>query len=50
MVTGDSHTKRIKRYLFNNSFKTAKIYIKSFSRAKTQDLRHHITPLLAEKI
>ena len=49
MVVGDSHIKRIKRNLFNNSFENARSYLKSFSGAKTEDMKHYIIPSLNEQ-
>ena len=49
MVLGDSHTKRIKRNLFNNSFDNAKTYIKSFSGARTNDMKHYAIPSLNDQ-
>lgn len=49
MVVGDSHIKRIKRNLFNDSFDNAKSYIKSFSGAKIDDMKYYITPSLKEQ-
>ena len=49
MVVGDSHVKRIRRNLFNNSFENARSYLKSFSGAKTEDMKHYIIPSLNEQ-
>ena len=49
MMIGDSHIKRMKMGLFNNSFETVQSKIKSFNGAKTQELKHEIIPSLAEQ-
>ena len=49
MVIGDIHIKRIKQNLINNSFETAKSYVKLFSPAKAPDLKHYIITSLADQ-
>ena len=48
VVIGDSHLKRIKRNLFNNSFDNAKSFIKPFGGAKTEHMKHYVIPSLTE--
>ena len=45
---GDSHTRRIKKNLFNNSIIEGKAHLNSFSRATINRLDHFITPILEE--
>ena len=47
-VVGDSHIRRIKRNLFNNSLYEGKAYLKGFNGASIKSLDHFITPTLAE--
>ena len=49
MVIGNSHLKRIKRNLFNNSFDNAKSFIKYFGGAKTEHIKHYVIPYLKEQ-
>ena len=42
LVTGDSHIKRVKRNIFNNSITNGKSYLKSFSGANAKHLGHYI--------
>ena len=49
MLVGDSHLKRIKRKLFNDSIENEKCYIKSYSGANIKELNHFIELPLAEE-
>ena len=49
VVIGDSHLKRIKRHIFNNSFDNAKSFIKSFGGAETEHIKHYVIPSLKEQ-
>ena len=44
MVVEDSHINRSQRNLFNNSFETAKRYIKLFSSKKSHNFKHYVIP------
>ena len=44
MVVDDSHINRFQRNLFNNSFETAKRYIKLFSSKKSHNFKHYVIP------
>ena len=49
-MIGDNHIRRVKRDKLQNSFDNVKSFVRYFSGAKTQDLRHYIIPsLLKEK-
>ena len=41
--------KRINRKKFNNSFRRAESYIKSFPDANVQELEHYVTPHLQDQ-
>ena len=43
-VVVDSHSKRINRKKFHNSFEKGKSFIKSFPGAKIQELEHYVIP------
>ena len=45
-IVGDSHIRRIKKNLFNNSIDECKAHLNSFSRATINRLDHFITPIL----
>ena len=45
---GDSHIRRIKKNLFNNSIIEGKAHLNSFSGATINRLDHFITPILEE--
>ena len=47
-VVGDSHIRRIKRNLFNNSLCEGKAHLNGFSGANIKRLDHSITPTLVE--
>ena len=47
-VVGDSHIRRIKRNLFNNSLCEGKAHLNGFSGANIKRLDHFITPTLVE--
>ena len=47
-VVGDSHVRRIKRNLFNNSLWEGKAHLNDFSGANIKRLDHFITPTLVE--
>ena len=47
-VVSDSHIKRIKRNLFNNSLYEGKVHLNSFSGANIKRLDYFITPALVE--
>ena len=47
-VVGDSHVRRIKRNLFNNSLCEGKAHLNGFSGANIKRLDHSITPTLVE--
>ena len=49
MVTGDSHLKRIKQNIFENSFDNARSIIKSFGGAKTEHMKNYVIPSLKEQ-
>ena len=49
-MIGDNHIRRVKRDKLQNSFDNVKSFVRYFSGAKMQDLRHYIIPsLLKEK-
>ena len=45
---GDSHIRRTKKNLFNNSISEGKAHLNSFSGATINRLDHFITPILEE--
>ena len=45
---GDSHIRRIKKNLFNNSINEGKAHLNSFSGATINRLDHFVTPILEE--
>ena len=47
-VVGDSHIRRIKKNLFNNSLCEGKVHLNGFSGANIKRLGHFITPTLVE--
>ena len=47
-IMGDSHIRRIKKNLFNNSINEGKAHRSSFSGATIIRLDHFITPILEE--
>ena len=47
-VVGDSHIRRIKRNLFNNSLCEGKAHLNGFNGANIKRLDHFITPTLVE--
>ena len=49
-VVGDSHIRRIKRNLFNNSLCEGKAHLNGFNGANIKRLDHFITPTLVEDI
>ena len=49
LIIRDSHVKKTKRNKLQNSFRKAKCIVKSFSRAKIQDLEHATTHLENDK-
>ena len=49
-VVGDSHIRRIKRNLFNNSLYEGKARLNGFNGANIKRLDHFITPTLVEDI
>ena len=50
LMIGDSHIRRVKRDKLQNLFDNVKFFVRYFSGAKTEDLRHYIIPsLLKEK-
>ena len=49
LVIGDSHIRRIQHHKFNKSFVNARSYVRSFSGAKVEDLKHYVIPSLQEQ-
>ena len=47
-IVGDSHTRRIKKNLFNDSITEGKAHLNSFSGATINRLDYFITPILEE--
>ena len=49
VVNGNSRLKRVKRNLSKNYFDNGKSFIKSFSVAKTEHMKHYAIPFLKEQ-
>ena len=47
-IIGDSHIRRIKRNIFNNSLVNGRAFLNGFSGANIKRLNHYITPILEE--
>ena len=47
-IVGDSHLRRIRKNVFNNSINDGKAFITGFSGANIKRLDHYITPILEE--